>query len=101
VQLDVSAHTSGALAAVLTLAIVGTPDGSGGVTMQEGQASFGPTGAPGEYRGQIVGLEGSRVLLALADAAGHRLDLRVDLAVSGSRVTGALTSVGAGVGGLP
>ena len=59
-QLDITTHTSGSLVAVLGLTIVGTPDGSGGVLMQEGQASFGPPNAPSQYRGQIVGLDGSR-----------------------------------------
>ena len=61
--------------------------------MQQGQATFGPTGSPAQYRGEIVGLEGSRLVLSLADQTGARLDLRVDLVQSGSRVTGELTSV--------
>lgn len=99
VQIDVSARTSGPLPALLSLTIVGQPDGSGGVTMQQGEATFGPVGSPGDYRGQIVGLEGARVQLALADAAGNRLDLRMDMNISGSQVEGELTSLDTAAGG--
>ena len=87
------APRQGALAALIDITIIGAPDGSGGVAMQQGQATFGPTASPGQYRGQIVGLEGSRLLLSLADQSGGRLDLQVDVLQSGSRVTGELASV--------
>ena len=61
--------------------------------MQQSQASFGPPGAPAQYQGQIVGLDGSRIVLSLADQAGTQLDLRVDIAESGSQVSGELTSI--------
>ena len=63
--------------------------------MRQSQASFGALGAPTQYQGQIVGLEGSRLLLSLADQAGNQLNLRVNVTVSGSQVTGDLTSVSA------
>ncbi len=93
VRIEIKGATSGTLAAVIDIAIVGAPDGSGGVAMQQGQATFGPPGTPGQYRGQIVGLEGSRLLLSLTDQSGSRLELQVDLVQSGSRVTGELMSV--------
>jgi DMSO/TMAO reductase YedYZ heme-binding membrane subunit len=100
VRVEIKAQTSGGVVAVVDIVIVGTPDGSGGVIMQQGQASFGPPGSPTEYQGQIVGLEGSRIQLSLADHAGSRLDLRVDVVQSGSQVTGQLASVSsAGSGG--
>ena len=102
VRVDIKAATSGALVAVLDVVITGTPDGSGGVAMQQSQASFGTPGAPTQYQGQIAGLEGSRILLSLANQAGSRLDLRVDVVISGSQVSGELTSISdvAGGGGL-
>jgi len=93
VRLEIKAQTSGALVALVDIAIVGTPDGSGGVTMQESRASFGPTGAPTQYQGEIVGLEGSRMLLSLANQAGSLLHLRVDVTQSGSQVSGELRSI--------
>jgi sulfoxide reductase heme-binding subunit YedZ len=100
VQLDIKARTSGTLDAVLDVVIVGTPDGSGGVAMQQSRASFGPPTVPAQYTGQIAGLDGSRLLLSLSNQAGTRLDLRVDVVISGSRVSGRLASVsGGGAGG--
>ena len=93
VRVEIKGATSGTLAASIDIVIVGAPDGSGGVAMQQGQATFGPTGSPAQYRGEIVGLEGSRVLLSLSDQVGSRLDLQVDLVQSGSRVTGELMSL--------
>jgi DMSO/TMAO reductase YedYZ heme-binding membrane subunit len=93
VRVEIKGATSGTLAASIDIVIVGAPDGSGGVAMQQGQATFGPTGSPAQYRGEIVGLEGSRVLLSLSDQVGSRLDLQVDLVQSGSRVTGELKSL--------
>jgi sulfoxide reductase heme-binding subunit YedZ len=93
VRVEIKAATTGTLAASIDIVIIGAPDGSGGVAMAQGQATFGPTGSPTQYRGEIVGLEGSRVLLALTDQGGSRLDLQVDLVQSGSRVTGELMSL--------
>ena len=93
VRLEIKAQTSGAFVALVDIAIVGTPDGSGGVAMQESRASFGPPGAPTQYQGEIVGLDGSRMLLSLANQAGSRLDLRVDVTQSGSQVSGELRSI--------
>ena len=93
VQVEIKAQTSGSVVALVDIVIVGTPDGSGGVMMSQGQASFGPPGSPTMYQGQIVGLQGSRIQLSLADHAGRRLDLQVDVALAGSQVSGELTSV--------
>ncbi len=93
VRLEIKAQTSGALVAVLDIVIVGAPEGSGGVSMQQSQATFGPPGDPGQYHGEIVGLDGSRILLSLSGPGGSRLELRVDVAQSGSHITGELTSV--------
>jgi len=97
-RLEIKAETSGSLVAVVDIVIVGTPDGSGGVAMQQSRASFGPQGAPTQYQGQIVALDGSRIRLSLADQSGSPLELRVDVAESGSQVSGQLTSV-SGSGG--
>jgi methionine sulfoxide reductase heme-binding subunit len=93
VRIEIKAETSGALVAVLDVVIVGTPDGAGGVAMHQGQASFGPPGDPTRYHGEITGLEGSRILLSLTDDNGGQLNLRLDVAQSGTAVTGELASV--------
>ncbi len=92
-RLEIKAQTSGTLEARVDIVIIGTPDASGGLSLQQSQASFGPLGAPAQYTGQIVGLDGSRIVLSLADRAGNPLALRVDLSTSGSQVSGELMSI--------
>ncbi len=101
-RLEIKAQTSGTLEASVDIVIIGTPDASGGLSLQQSQASFGPLGAPTQYTGQIVGLDGSRIVLSLADRAGSPLGLRVDLSMSGSQVSGELMSIsGAASEGRP
>jgi hypothetical protein len=97
-QITMKAQTEGSLRAVLDVLIVGSSDSSGGVVMQQSQASFGSPGVPGQYQGSIVGLDGSRMLLALHDQAGGSLALRVDVSIAGSQFTGQLMSVTSGSG---
>jgi len=92
-RLEIKAQTSGTLEASVDIVIIGTPDVSGGLSLQQSQASFGPLGAPAQYTGQIVGLDGSRIVLSLADRAGNPLALRVDLSTSGTQVSGELMSI--------
>jgi sulfoxide reductase heme-binding subunit YedZ len=98
-QVHIKARTRGALAAVLDVLIVGSKGSSGGVAMQQSQASFGTPGVPGEYQGQVVGLDGSRILLALHDRTGALLDLRLVVSIDGSQLTGQLASSTPGAGG--
>jgi hypothetical protein len=98
-QVHIKALTQGALDAVLDVLIVGSKGSSGGVAMQQSQASFGTPSVPGEYQGQIVGLDGSRLLLALRDQAGASLDLRLVVSIDGSQLTGQLASSTPGAGG--
>ncbi len=91
-QVDIKAQAQGSLDAVLRVVITGSPDSSGGVLMRQSQASFGPPDVPGEYQGEVVGLDGSRLLLSLRDQAGSTLYLRVDLSLTGNQLTGTLSS---------
>ncbi len=92
-RLEIKAATSGSLVADIDIVMIGAPAASGGLDLQQSQASFGPPGAPSQYQGQIVGLNGSRIVLKLADHAGTQLDLSADIAESGSQVHGELTSI--------
>jgi sulfoxide reductase heme-binding subunit YedZ len=92
-RLEIKAQTSGTLVATVDIVMIGTPAASGGLSLQQSQATFGPPGAPTQYKGQIVGLDGSRILLSLADLAGVRLDLRVDITTSRFQVSGELVSI--------
>jgi sulfoxide reductase heme-binding subunit YedZ len=92
-RLEISAETSGSLVANLDIVLIGTPASSGGISLQQSQASFGPPRAPTQYQGKIVALDGSRIVLSLTDQAGSRQDLQVDIVESGSHVRGELTSI--------
>jgi hypothetical protein len=95
VQINLRTETSGTVIAVLDVIITGTPDGSGGVVMQQSQVSFGPPATPTEFRGQISDLHGSQMDLALADSSGRQVDLHVDVSISGNQITGLLSSAAA------
>jgi hypothetical protein len=98
-RFEIKAETSGSLVAEVDIVMIGTPAASGGLDLHQSEASFGPPGAPSQYQGQIVGLDGSRIVLALADSTGGQLDLRVDIVESGSQVRGELTSISGVAGG--
>jgi hypothetical protein len=93
-QVDIRVQTTAtsSVHAVLDVLLVGVPDRSGGVAVQQSQASFGPPTAPSEYQGRVIGLNGSAMSLSLAARAGTTLSLQVDLSISGSQVTGQLTA---------
>ncbi len=93
VRLEIKAETSGSLVADVDIVMIGTPAASGGLDLHQSDATFGPPGAPAQYQGQIVGLDGSRIVLALVDRTGGQLSLKVDIAESGSQVHGELTSI--------
>ena len=101
VQVTIAGSTSSSFAASLKVVIVGASDGNGGVLMQQSQAVFGPPGAPQQYRGHVARLDGTRLVLAMADVAGRPLDLRIDLAISRSGVSGELASVSPASVGAP
>ena len=98
VRMDITARTEGQLAAVVGVALTGSPSASGGVVVQQGTASFGTAGQPTLYQGTVVGLRGGSMLLALSGPGGN-IELRLDLAVSGNQVTGQLSSVTGGFEG--
>ncbi|MDE3087238.1 MAG: ferric reductase-like transmembrane domain-containing protein [Acidobacteriota bacterium] len=89
---DVQATTSGTVQAVLAVHLVGSADGEGGLTMARSSATFGPAGSPTLYQGSVIGLDGTRIELSLADAAGSSLVLRLDLTISGTAVQGVLVA---------
>ena len=89
---DVQATTSGTVQAVLAVHLVGSADEEGGLAMRRSSATFGPAGSPSLYQGSVVGLDGTRIELSLADAAGTSLVLRLDLTITGTAVQGVLVA---------
>jgi hypothetical protein len=78
VLVNISGHTSGGNSGVLWIRLQGEPIAGGGVSMTASGASYGPAAFPNAYVGKIVGLQGTRILLAL-EAQSSKLSLVVDL----------------------
>jgi hypothetical protein len=72
--------------------VISGPAVAGGVEMTRSQVSLGPPAAPARYAGRLVSLDGT-AMQAIVTGAGQRLALAIDLAQSGSTVTGTLTAV--------
>ena len=57
----------------------GVPLEQGGIQMTGSSVEFGPQGAPQAYSGQIVSLEGSRLVASVHDSSGSALGLEIVL----------------------
>jgi DMSO/TMAO reductase YedYZ heme-binding membrane subunit len=77
--------------------VISGPAVDGGVEMTSSQVSLGPPAAPARYAGHLVSLDGTSMQAVVA-GAGQRLALTIDLAQSGSAVTGTLTAASAASG---
>jgi len=73
------------------LALRGVPIDGGGVQMSDSVVGLLPTGAGAWYRGRVTGLNGTRILTAVASPSGRsvRVLLNLQIAPSGA-VTGSL-----------
>jgi Ferric reductase like transmembrane component len=83
VELSANAGSKGVLRVVLR----GVPLEDGGVQMTGSRVRFGPPGAPGAYAGQIVSLEGARLVASVQDSQGDALDLTLLLHLDSSSRT--------------
>ena len=77
--------------------VISGPAVAGGVEMASSQLSLGPPAAPARYAGRLVSLDGT-AMQAIVTGAGQRLALTIDLAQSGSAVTGTLAAAQAASG---
>jgi len=99
----IDASLAGQAPGRLRIVLQGQPAASGGIVMTASGASLGPTGQPDLYRGSVRSLAGTRLGLALAGPGGAALDVRVQLAVNGTGVSGTVsggpgTTTGSGDG---
>jgi Ferric reductase like transmembrane component len=93
VRLDIRARTTGGVRGLLWIRLQGAPLDDGGVQMNASGVAFGTRAAPNAYVGKIVGLQGTRLAIALRNAAGRQLALQVALSVDQAtrRVTGTIS----------
>jgi hypothetical protein len=72
--------------------VISGPAVTGGVEMTASQVALGPPAAPTRYTGRVVSLNGA-AMQATVSGAGQRLSLAIQLAQSGTSVTGTLAAV--------
>lgn len=87
VTVALRARAGGGSAGLLGVVLRGIPLDGGGVQMTGSRVTFGPPGAPGDYSGEIVSLEGPRLVASVQDSHGARLDLMVLLHLDSSNQT--------------
>jgi Ferric reductase like transmembrane component len=83
VGLSANAGSKGVVHVVLR----GVPLEGGGIQMTGSRVSFGPPGAPGAFSGQVVSLEGARLVASVQDSQGAALDLTLLLRLDSSSRT--------------
>jgi hypothetical protein len=66
----------------LDIEIDGEPAGAGGVSLRSSSVTLGSSSTPTIYRGQIVALNGTRIVGRVRNNDGHRLSLQVALTVN-------------------
>lgn len=82
VQID--ARTAGPVAGRLRATLYGVPLENGGLSMQSSDVAYATAGSPAAYRGPVVGLAGTHITALVANAAGRRLRLDLDLRINPS-----------------
>jgi DMSO/TMAO reductase YedYZ heme-binding membrane subunit len=87
VTVGLSATAAGGAKGLLHVVLRGVPLENGGVQMTGSRVSFGPRQAPGAYSGQIVSLDGPRLVASVQDSRGDALDLTLLLRLDSSSQT--------------
>ena len=72
---------------LLNMVLHGVPLEGGGVQMTASRVTYGPQANPGDYSGEIVSLEGRRLVASVQDGRGNSLDLRLLLQIDPSNRT--------------
>jgi hypothetical protein len=99
IEVDLTGRTTTSPTIVFTVALVGTPDRAGGVLMQQGRGTVGTPGAPTTLSGQVVGLQGTRIVLAMHDAGGTAQTLQLRIDINGGSIAGTLAVSSGAPGG--
>lgn len=75
VTVALRASAAGGSRGLLNMVLRGVPLEGGGVQMTGSRVTYGPRANPADYSGQIVSLEGQRLVASVQDAQGNSLDL--------------------------
>ncbi len=72
---------------LLRVTLRGVPLDGGGIQLTGSSVTFGPQSSPDAYSGQVVSLEGSRLVASVHDASGRSLSLNIDLQLDSASQT--------------
>jgi hypothetical protein len=81
VTVKIATGFSGPPSGRLDIEIDGHPVAEGGVSLSSSRVTLGSATAPNAYRGQILALNGNRLIANVTNGEGRRLNLRVTLAI--------------------
>jgi hypothetical protein len=81
VTVKIATRFSGPPPGRLDIEIDGHPVAEGGVSLSSSRVTLGNPTAPTDYRGQILSLNGNRLIASVANGEGRRLLLRVALGI--------------------
>lgn len=82
VSVQITTSFTGSVAGRLEIEIVGPPAPGGGVALRHSSVTLGSPPTPVSYHGDILALNGDRLLANVRDGEGHSLSLQVALAVN-------------------
>jgi hypothetical protein len=101
VTVRIDATLSGGATGTLVIELIGQPLNGGGVLLSSSQVGFGPVGQPSVYRGTVTSLRGQRIVSTLRATGRPTVALTADVqvAASGSSVTGTVSAQPLGAGG--
>jgi Ferric reductase like transmembrane component len=80
VAITISTAVAGSMKGSLVIVLRGQVSGSG-VSLATSSVDFGPSSAPGEFRGQVLDLEGDQLIASVRAHAGTRVELGVMLQI--------------------
>ncbi|HTG48197.1 MAG TPA: hypothetical protein VK646_11135, partial [Actinomycetota bacterium] len=86
---------------VVNLTLWGSALDGGGLAMRTSQAAFRPVSGNASYTGTVVGLDGTRVIVALSSSSGDRLRMELQLHLDPqTRSVSGTVHVAPGAGGV-
>ena len=87
VTVTISGPVTGAVNGQLAVVLEGTPTGGGGVSLSQGQVTFGAASASRQFNGSVVQLSGEEIVASVSDTGGNRMTLRIRVRISKSSST--------------
>lgn len=87
VTIELAMKMSSGASGQLDVRIIGEPLEGGGVSMSQSVVTLGSTGQPTLYRGQVLSLQGTRILAKVSKGAGAPIELSISVSVDQAKGT--------------